>query len=137
MPAMPPTLLPPRTVSSLSAAMTSPCALPFAARSVPSAVFTPITPPTPLPVPVTRRAPAFAPESTISPPFSPAMPPTRPVPLTFALPVQFCTRPPLRLKPTMPPTAVRPVTVQFFPAVQFSIVPAVLPPTFRPAMPPI
>ena len=60
------------------------------------------------------------------------MPPTRPAPLTFALPVQFCTRPPLRLKPTMPPTAVRPVTVQFFPAVQFSSVP-----TFRPAMPPI
>lgn len=137
MPAMPPTLLPPRTVSSLSAAMTSPCALSSAARSVPSAVFTPITPPTPLPEPVTRRAPAFAPESTITPPFSPAMPPTRPAPLTFALPVQFCTRPPLRLKPTMPPTAVRPVTVQFFPAVQFSIVPAVLPPTFRPAMPPI
>lgn len=104
MPAMPPTLLPPRTVSSLSAAMTSPCALSSAARSVPSAVFTPITPPTPLPEPVTRRAPAFAPESTISPPFSPAM----------------------------PPTAVRPVTVQFFPAVQFSSVP-----TFRPAMPPI
>ena len=44
MPAIPPTILLPRTVSLLSAAMTSPCALPLAGLSVPVAVFTPIAP---------------------------------------------------------------------------------------------
>ena len=97
MPAIPPTILLPRTVSLLSAAMTSPCTLPLAGLSVPVAVFTPITPPTPLPLPLTRRFPAGVLESTIAPPFSPAIPPTRPAPLTLALLVLFCILPPLRL----------------------------------------